>query len=140
MLHRRHKYDFIIFLSVIGLGVSIFLATSHYLQFAVPCNVTHGCDEVLASKYSQAFGIPLAVWGGVFFLGVIYASLLANHYAVWRKLLKIGLAIGAVIALWLLYTQFFILHRICQYCLTTDTLSLLIFLWDLNIEHSRNEH
>jgi len=136
-MYKRHKHDIIVIISLIGFGISLYLTIYHYLGYVIPCNVTHGCETVLASKYSEVFGIPLSLLGMGYFTAVIFASLLANHYAQWQRLLSWLLGIGAVIALVLLGIQFFIIKKVCQYCFVTDTLSILIFLWDLNIAHQK---
>lgn len=135
MLHKKHKHDIIVIFSVLGLAVSVYLATAHYLGFAVPCDITHGCESVLNSKYSSLLGLPLSVWGIAYFSAAIIVSLLANHYALWRKLLTWGLAMGSVAAIIFLSIQFFVIKQICQYCLTVDIVSIIIFLLDLNIDH-----
>ena len=134
-MYRKHKHDIIIVLALLGFGVSMFLAVSHYLGYLVPCDITHGCEAVLNSKYSSLLGLPLSVWGVAFFVAVIISSLLANHYIVWKKLLRVLLGIGALLALIFLVIQFFVLKKVCQWCFTTDTLTIIMFLWDLNIEH-----
>ncbi|MDR3642321.1 MAG: vitamin K epoxide reductase family protein [Candidatus Doudnabacteria bacterium] len=136
MLHR-HKHDAIVILAIFGLGVSLYLAITHYLGFAVPCDLTHGCETVLNSKYSMLLGLPLSVWGVAYFFSVAVCALLANYYATWKTLLTWLLGIGAVASLAFLSIQFFVLKKICQYCLTTDLISVLLFLWDINIEHQK---
>ena len=136
-MHRRHKHDILIILSLVGFGVSIYLAVTKYLGFAVPCGLTHGCEDVLNSKYANIFGIPLAVWGTLYFTGVIIVSLLANHYKKWKKVLTILLSLGAIFAAVFLSLQFFVLKKICQYCLLTDFLAILLLLLDINIEHQK---
>lgn len=133
--HRRHKHDIIAVVSLLGFGISLYLAIYHYLGYSVPCTITHGCETVLSSQYATAFGLPLAVWGVGYFTLVIISALLANHYALWRRLLMALLSLGAVGSLGLLAIQIFILHNICQYCLAVDILNILLFLWNLNIEH-----
>ena len=134
-MHRKHKYDIIAILAVLGLGVSLFLAVSHYLGIVVPCDVTHGCEIVLNSKYSMLFGLPLSVWGVGYFSAVFISALMANHYKEWHKILTVLLSVGAVLALVFLSLQFFVIKSVCQYCLTTDLLSILLFILDMNIEH-----
>ncbi len=113
----------------------MYLAITHYLGFAVPCDLTHGCETVLNSKYSVLFNIPLAVWGVAYFSAVIVSGLLANNYKFWKKLLTVLLGAGALASLTFLSIQFFVIKQICQYCLTIDLLSILIFVMDINIEH-----
>ncbi len=132
-MYKKYKYDFFVILAVLGLGVSLYLSITHYFGFAVPCGITHGCETVLTSKYSMLLGLPLAVWGVVYFFGVIASSLLANHFLLWKKVLTFILGLGALSALIFLFIQFFVIKHVCQYCLTTDLLSVLLFILDINI-------
>lgn len=137
-MYKKHKYDILVILAVFGLGISLYLAITHYLGFAVPCDFTKGCEIVLNSKYSMLFGFPLSVWGVVYFSGVIISALLASHYAIWRKILTSFLGLGALASLIFLALQFFIIKKVCQYCLTTDLLSIALFIIDINIEHKKD--
>jgi uncharacterized membrane protein len=134
-MYKKHKHDIIVILAMLGFGVSMYLSFAHYLGYTVPCDVTHGCETVLSSKYSVMFGLPLAVWGVAYFSAVIVSALLANSYLVWKKILTVVLGFGALFALVFLSIQFFVIKKICQYCLTTDLLSILLFILDINIEH-----
>jgi uncharacterized membrane protein len=136
-MHRRHKHDIIVIFGVLGFGVSLYLAVSHYLGIAVPCDLTRGCEVVLSSKYAMFLGLPLSVWGVAYFTTIIISALLANHYAVFRKILTSFLGMGALASLVFLSIQFFVLQKVCQYCLTTDILTILLFVLDLNIEHKK---
>lgn len=134
-MHKRHKHDLIALFAVLALSIALYLSISHYLGFTVKCDITKGCEDVLNSKYAMLFGLPLAVWGVGFFSAVFISALLANYYKKWRVILTCLLGIGTVGALIFLSIQFFVLKKVCQYCLTTDTLTILMFLWDLNVEH-----
>jgi uncharacterized membrane protein len=134
-MYKKHKYDIIVILAVLGFGVSLYLAFAHYFGYAVPCGVTHGCETVLNSKYSVLFGLPLAVWGVGYFTAVIFCALLANSYILWKKILTALLGLGSLAALVFISLQLFVIKQVCQYCLTTDLLSILLFILDINIEH-----
>ena len=134
-MHRKHKHDIIVILAVLGFGISLYLAFAHYLGYAVPCDITHGCEAVLNSKSSVFLGLPLGVWGVAYFTAVILSALLANSYGIWKKILTLLLGLGALAALVFLSLQFFVIKKVCQYCLTTDLLSILLFILDINIEH-----
>lgn len=136
-MKTKHKHDAIIVISLLSFGISLYLAMSHYLGFVVPCDITHGCETVLTSKYSVFLGLPLGVWGVFYSVAVIISSLLANHYRVWEKLLLILLGFGAALSLVFLGLQFFVIKKVCQYCLTVDLLNLFLFIWDINIEHHK---
>ena len=134
-MHRKHKHDIIVILAVLGFGVSLYLALAHYLGYAVPCDITHGCEAVLSSKYSMLLGLPLGIWGVAYFIAVIVSALLADSYLVWKKILTVLLGLGALSSLVFLSLQFFVIKKVCQYCLATDLLSILLFILDINIEH-----
>src|SRR5438270_146175 len=133
-MHQKHKYDILSFLAVLGLCVALYLTITHYLGFTVPCNITHGCEVVLNSKYSMVFGLPLSLWGVGYFALVFICSLLANHYLLFRRLLTVLLAVGSLASLVFLSLQFFVIKKVCQYCLTADVLTIILLLLDLNIE------
>ncbi len=133
-MHKKHKYDILVILSVVGLSVSLYLAITHYLGFTVPCSLTRGCEAVLSSKYSSLLGLPLSVWGVGYFSLIIVNSLLANHYMICRKILTAMLGLGTIAALAFLSIQFFVIKKVCQYCLVTDMLSIALLVIDINIE------
>lgn len=121
--------------TLLGFGISLFLTISHYNNYQVPCDLTRGCEAVLNSKYSIFLGLPLALWGVGFYTLVIGSCLLANHYNFWRKALTWILGAGSLASLVFLALQFFVIKKVCQYCLVTDLLIIVLFLWDLNILH-----
>jgi len=136
---KKHKYDIIVFFSLLGFGISVYLTTAHYLQAIVPCDITRGCEAVLQSKYSMLLGLPLSLWGIGFFVLVILSSLLANYYKNWKKVLTFLLGAGSIAALVFLSLQLFVLKKVCQYCLTVDVLIIILFLLDLNIEYKKSK-
>ena len=92
---------------------------------------------VLNSRFSLIFGLPVSVWGLVYFTGLIFSALMANHYRAWQTFLTVLLSFGALGALFFLGDQFFVIKKVCEYCFTTDTLIILLFLWNLNIGHKQ---
>jgi uncharacterized membrane protein len=134
-LHKQHKYDAIVVMAMVAFGVSLYLAITNFLGYTVPCNVTGGCETVLNSKYASVFGVPLSLWGTVYFSCVIVMALLANHYRPARKLLTFILSAGGAGALVFLSLQFFVLKQVCQYCFIIDMIGIGMLLWDLNVEH-----
>jgi uncharacterized membrane protein len=132
----KHKYDFLSILSMLGLALTVYLTTAHYLGATLPCTVTHGCEVVLNSKYAVALGLPLSAWGAMFYFVVAVVALLANNYRAAKKILTVLLAVGTLISLVLLTLQFFVIKSVCQYCLVSDLLTIALLLLDLNLEYS----
>src|SRR5678815_2146422 len=56
-------------LSFIGMIDALYLSMKRNAG-PIPCHVTHGCTDVLTSRYSELMGIPLSVFGLIFYVGV----------------------------------------------------------------------
>ena len=98
----------------------------------IPCHVTRGCEDVLTSQYSAVFGIPISVFGLVFYLTVFSLAVFeisgAGRTLNWIfRLAAVALAISAV----LVGIQAFVLNSYCEYCLLSAILVLSIFLLSL---------
>ena len=123
---------FIVVLAVIGLVDSLYLTYAHYQQGgSIVCDVGSGaCDEVTTSKYSVVFGIPLAIFGILFYLSILTSAFLYKKNG-GRKTLRVlwgWAALGFGVSLYLTYLQALVLHAYCPLCLTSATLSAFIFL------------
>lgn len=122
----------IITLAVIGLADSLYLTYAHYQQNSgIVCNAGSGaCDEVTTSKYSVVFGVPLAVFGILFYLSVLALTFLYKKNG-GQKILRVlwgWAALGFGVSIYLIYLQAFVLHAYCPLCLASAALSALIFL------------
>lgn len=95
----------------------------------LPCAIVTGCDTVITSQYSKIFGIPVALFGAVFYL--INIILLVEHFNTGRAhfigyLTKTAL-VGFLATLWFLYLQIFVIAALCLYCLVSAAVSLILF-------------
>ena len=104
------------------------------------------CLKVQLSSYSSLLGIPLAIYGVVFFLFLFVLFLgifreskkdwfgrLARKYKTHTRISLVLLMMwGGVFSLWLLSLQFFIIKELCKFCLWIDGITLgsaIVFLW-----------
>ena len=130
MKHHRIFVGAMIVLATVGFFVAFFLTAEHYLGEVPPCSFLSGCEEVTTSKYAQVSGVPISLFGAGYFLAVA-ALLLAYLQGYGRKLFQTAgvlVSAGAVIAVGLIYLQVGVLGAICIYCVTSDTISLLLFV------------
>jgi uncharacterized membrane protein len=101
----------------------------------IPCHVTHGCTDVLTSKYSTIGPIPLSWIGLAFYLTILSLAVfkifedpeapLSFPLSAVFYLTGVGLVISAL----LLGVQAFILKAFCEYCLLSAALVLSMFLF-----------
>jgi uncharacterized membrane protein len=124
-------------LSLIGLGLSIFLTISHFDNSVIinSCSTTGAidCYAVTTSAQSYFLGIPVAI------LGLATYTVLtalnspwgwrAKNY--WLHVARFVIAIVSMLfVFWLLYAELIIINHICEYCTAVHivTIALLIVL------------
>jgi uncharacterized membrane protein len=116
----------LLLLSFLGLIDTLYLGLKH--GKTVPCSITNGCEEVLNSRFSELWGIPISWFGFAFYFSVLSAAVYSSFGDDDRLLNLIfwpALA-GFLISVGLVGVQAFILHAYCQYCLGSAILVTLI--------------
>lgn len=123
-------------LNLFGLAVSIFLWSSTYSRTVALC-LTGGCEAVLLSPYARIFGIPIAVWGAVFYIVGVIVSLfrLLDDRPVHRLFLWGHGILSIFASAYFLYLELFKIHAICSWCkLSTLTTILLLTISIMEIK------
>jgi dihydroorotate dehydrogenase subfamily 2 len=119
-------------LALIGIVDCAYLTYDHYTDFVLPCSSTQlvDCGKVLDSQYAILWGVPLAVWGLIFYSTLFVISM---FYGFTNKKTLIYLmlgqtTIGALFSLYLVYLQLGVLNAICVYCMISALNSVALFL------------
>jgi uncharacterized membrane protein len=124
-------------LSLIGLGLSIFLTISHFdnaiIQNVCSTSGTIDCLAVTTSAQSYFLGIPVAVLGLATYIVMVALNSPWGWRSPWYWLHVARFAISIVAMLfvfWLLYAELIIINHICEYCTGVHivTFALLIVL------------
>jgi uncharacterized membrane protein len=123
-----------VLLSLIGIADTTWLTITHYsttLTLACPSTGIINCAKVTSSSYSEIFGIPVALLGLLFFLGMVILQL----PMFWRsanKLIRYARlsysSVGLVMVFWLVYVEFHKLNAICLYCTLVHVLTFSLFV------------
>ena len=125
-------------LSLIGLGLSIFLTISHFDHAVIinSCSTGGGtinCLAVTTSSQSYFLGIPVAILG----LATYVVMTALNSPWGWRATnywLHVARFVIVIVSMffvfWLLYAELIIINHICEYCTGVHivTFALLIVL------------
>ena len=123
-------------LSLIGLGLSIYLTIGHYRGSQFLACSDHGlvdCAVVTTSAQSRFLGMPVAVLG---LADYAVMTALVTPWA-WRSALRVvhlarfALSVMAMVfVLWLVYAEIIVIGHICLYCTGVHivTFALLIVL------------
>jgi uncharacterized membrane protein len=117
----------------LGLAVSSYLTYAHYTSataLACPGTTVINCERVTTSPQSHIVGIPVAVLGLVFFVGMGVLSLPAA-WAATSPVIRYGRLLfsvtGIAMVFYLVYTELFTLDAICLWCTAVHLLTLLLF-------------
>lgn len=126
---RRWLVPLLLFLSVIGFADATYLSAEHFLRRIPPCSLVAGCETVLTSSYATVFGIPVALFGALFYLLAFFLILLYRETGSRRFVtaLLILSSVAFLASLLFVYLQLFVIDAICLYCLTSAVTSTLIF-------------
>jgi len=124
-------------LSVIGLGISLYLAYVELTQSRAICGPVGDCNAVQNSPYAKLFGVvPIGVVGTVG-----YIAILGGWW--WRRYRKDALAsaagpimfgmalFGTLFSVYLTYLEIFVIHAVCIWCLSSAVLMAALMLLSL---------
>lgn len=143
-------------LSFLGMFVAAYLVYQH---FKIPgssfCNVSDyvSCDVVNKSRYSEIFGIPVSILGFLAYVLIFFTSFGLVKGWKFEKISSIFSAknvfhfltlfsiLSLAFSLYLTYVEFFVLYALCIFCLTQQTIILiisiiLITVWSKNRKSS----
>lgn len=110
-------------LALAGAGVAAYLVYARYAHVQIACS-TGGCETVQHSKYAKLAGIPVAVLGLGAYVAIFVTALIRQVEAA-----AIGTAIalgGLAFAVYLIFVQVALIDAICQWCIASDAILLLL--------------
>lgn len=122
-------------LALLGLLVSAYLTFEHFTGSATLACAGNGvvdCLKVTTSRWSVVAGVPVAVAGLAYFIGM--TALCAPIESTWNLngARIVGAAVGVLGVLWLIYVELFEVDAICLWCTGVHAITLLLFgavLW-----------
>lgn len=121
----------VLFLIFSGTGFldASYLTTKHYLGTPINCSLFNGCDTVTRSAYSMIAGLPVALFGVLYYLVVfiLAMSYVDTGRANFFFAAVLATPLGFFASLWFAYLQIFVIHALCLYCLISATMSTLLF-------------
>jgi uncharacterized membrane protein len=131
-----------LYLGAIGFALSLYAFREHALakgsreawEKLGGCpfqSVGFDCHSVMGSKYGEFFGIPLGVFGMVYFVIVIMTGITTSprttgrEAALWRLVVATMGFLGSIV---LTYISTYIIKATCSICLGIHLINLLLFL------------
>jgi uncharacterized membrane protein len=119
-------------LVVIGLLVSIYMTIYKATSNDALCLGSGDCSTVNASRYSEVYGIPVAIVGIAGYSAILLVHWYERRDKFFEKfgpMLIFGLALtGFLFTVYLIYIEFAILQALCPFCLTSQAAMTIIFV------------
>jgi uncharacterized membrane protein len=131
---RRLPYRLV--LAALGLVASAYLTWLHFAA-AAPVGCPEGglvnCVAVLTSPESSLLGVPVAAFGLVFFAGALATLELRRRASspLRSQASLVWMVGGAAAVVTLVYTELFVVDRICLWCSFTHAMALGLFALEL---------
>lgn len=121
-----------IILAILGLLDSIYLTWLKFSGQYAFCGPIGDCELVNSSKYSEMFGIPIAVLGAGAYLSMAVLLVLETRGKFWAEyspLMVFGISlIGTLYSIYLTYVELAILQEICPYCVVSAFLLVILLI------------
>jgi len=146
---RRHRLGLVrVVLTVIGLVIAAYLTLLHYVG-SIPLVCAAGtvvdCEAVLNSPSSVVLGLPVALWGLLWFSVALVLALLSGRNIRDREARRMWVAgfawtlIGTLTVLWLVYQEVGVIGRICAWCTAIHVLVLSLLVVQVQAHQPEGE-
>lgn len=116
-------------LSILGLSDAGYLTVKYYTHTPLGCSLIKGCDIVTRSEYAVFLGVPVALFGAMYYAaiaGLSLAYLKTKRHALMAWAMAVT-PIGFAASLWFIYLQLFVIGAICVYCIGSALISTALF-------------
>jgi uncharacterized membrane protein len=124
-------------LALAGLGIALYLSYVEITQVAAVCGPVGECNIVQSNPYAFIFGIPVAVLGAIFYLGIfglwLLLRLVGTGWAKWAPTMFLGLTIlGVLFSIYLTALELLVIKAVCAWCLGSAVVTTLLLLISVN--------
>lgn len=133
----RFLYASLLVFVTAGLLDSLYLSYTALTHTALTCNITglDGCNIVAQSSYSHFLGIPLGVFGVLFYV-MIFVAIAATHRLptkIARQALMFFTTTGLLLSVYFMGIQVFVIRAVCIYCVASFIFALLLWATSLSL-------
>lgn len=118
-------------LSLIGLGIAIYLAYVEISQAEAICGPVGQCNLVQASPYARFLGIPIAVLGILYYVAIVilWACQRVKRLVRPSALALLGLTLfGTLFSIYLTLLEIFVIRAVCAWCLSSAVITTALLL------------
>jgi uncharacterized membrane protein len=124
----------VLIIAIIGFADATYLTVEHFKNVIPPCTVG-GCETVLTSSYSQVLGIPVSLFGTVYYfiIMILMIVFLDTKKELALRIPSLLSILGGLASLYFIILMVFVIKEFCQYCALSALTSLSIFAFSAYI-------
>jgi uncharacterized membrane protein len=119
-------------LAIIGLLVSIYMTIYKITSNDSMCIGSKDCSVVNQSRYSELYGIPVAVFGVLGYAAILAVLLLERNPGFFKQngtMLLFGLSLtGFLFTLYLIFLEIALIKAYCPFCITSQVAMTILFI------------
>lgn len=120
-------------LALCGTLLAAYLTLHHFGVIGTLACGTGDCELVQSSRWAAVLGVPVALWGLLYYVTVFGVALLGTHerFADDSRVSLTLLALtgwGVLFTAWLIYLELFRIHAICRWCMGSAAIVAVLFL------------
>ena len=136
LMNTRTYSTIVIVLALLGLADAVYLTEIALTGGTLACDIAglNGCNVVAQSSYSRVLGLPLALYGVIFYGGLLLtfiASRVRPHRTYFLVIALIA-GIGVLFSTYFLYVQIALIHALCIYCIGSAGIAYLLGILTYN--------
>jgi uncharacterized membrane protein len=131
-----NKRMLVALVALAGVFVALYLTLYKLGYIGTLVCAVGSCETVQASKWATFLGVPVGAWGVGYYVAVLALALvgLSGRLADSLRLSEVLVGVttvGVLFSLWLTYLELFVIHAICQWCVVSAILAvvLLVLSW-----------
>lgn len=120
----------ILAIGFVGFLDATYLTAKRFTGSALNCYFFGGCDAVNASPYSLMLGIPLSLYGSIFYLLVVLSAVAYLQYKkpIFGKAMMVLTILGVLFSGYFLFLQAVVIKAYCFYCVVSVVTSTTNFI------------
>lgn len=121
-------------LSLIGLGVAVYLAYVEVKAVPAACGPVGDCNQVQTSPYARLFGVlPIGVLGMVGYMAILVLLLWKRFRSDWlsryaSQAITAMTLFGVVFSIYLTYIELAVITAVCAWCLTSAIIMTMLLV------------
>jgi uncharacterized membrane protein len=119
--------------AVIGMAIASYDVIGIYNNWLLWCPPPiDGCNTVAYSPYGSIFGVPIGVYGLIFYLIMIILTLLLVFFRFSRRLrlaVLLYAVTGVLFSVYFYYLDLVYIRAFCIYCLISAILTVLLLIY-----------